>query len=95
MPITMFLVFHRYSAYICRTLKYKNIFKHDDGSIAFADIDYMDTWRAMENLVKLGKVKTLGMSNFNHEQMERVIKEGDIKPAVLQVERNPRFTQVL
>ena len=34
------------------------------------------------------------MSNFNHEQMERVIKEGSIKPAVLQVERNPRFTQV-
>ena len=48
----------------------------------------------MENLVKIGKIKSLGMSNFNHEQMERVIKEGSIKPAVLQVERNPRFTQV-
>ena len=48
----------------------------------------------MENLVKIGMVKSIGMSNFNHEQMERVIKEGTIKPAVLQVERNPRFTQV-
>ena len=54
----------------------------------------MDTWRAMEKLVKDGKVRAIGMSNFNHLQMERVIAEGTIKPAVLQVERNPRFTQV-
>ena len=28
-------------------------------------------------------------------KMERVCKEGSMKPAVLQVERNPRFTQVI
>ena len=35
-----------------------------------------------------------GVSNFNHVQMERLISEGSIKPSVLQVERNPRFSQV-
>ena len=68
--------------------------RDEDGRVPFGDIDYMETWKAMENLVKKGKVRSIGMSNFNHEQMERVIKEGSIKPAVLQVERNPRFTQV-
>ena len=48
----------------------------------------------MEKLVASGKVRALGVSNFNHKQLQRLINEGTIKPSVLQVERNPRFSQV-
>lgn len=45
----------------------------------------MDTWRALENAVSAGKIRSIGVSNFNKEQIERVIKEGRIKPSNLQV----------
>lgn len=48
--------------------------------------DYMETWRGMEDAMQLGLVKSIGVSNFNKEQLERVIKESNIKPAVLQIE---------
>jgi len=65
----------------------------ETAEVLFDDVDYLATWKAMEELVKKGKVKSIGVSNFNHVQMERLINEGNIKPSVLQVERNPRFSQ--
>ena len=62
--------------------------------VMFDDVDYLETWKAMEKLVASGKVRAIGVSNFNHKQLQRLIDCGSIKPAVLQVERNPRFTQV-
>ena len=50
-----------------------------------ADIDYLDTWSAMEKLVDEGLVKNIGVSNFNKKQMERLVKNCRIKPANLQV----------
>lgn len=47
----------------------------------------------MEKLVDLGLVKYLGVSNFNSEQVERVLKEGHIKPITNQVECLPTFNQ--
>ncbi|CAG0896059.1 unnamed protein product [Cyprideis torosa] len=64
-----------------------------DGSVQFAYIHYMDTWKAMEALVDEGLVRSIGMSNFNQEQMEVVLKHSRIKPSILQVECNPRFSQ--
>ncbi|XP_052757097.1 aldo-keto reductase AKR2E4-like isoform X2 [Galleria mellonella] len=58
-----------------------------------SDVDYMETWRGMEDAVKLGLAKSIGLSNFNKEQVERVIKEGDIKPAVLQIEVHLQIVQ--
>jgi aldehyde reductase len=55
--------------------------------------DYVDTWRAMENLVTLGLVRSLGFSNFNHLQIERILAVATISPAVHQFECNPRITQ--
>lgn len=53
------------------------------------DVDYVDTWRAMEDLVKAGKVKSIGVSNFNKFQLERLMKNCTIKPANNQIEVHP------
>jgi len=65
----------------------------ENGKMENNDIDYMDTWKEMEKLQKEGLVKSIGVSNFNSVQLARVIKEGNIKPAVNQIEIHPYFTQ--
>lgn len=57
------------------------------------DIDYVETWRAMEKLLETGKVKSLGVSNFNSEQVARIVKECKVKPVTNQVECNPGLNQ--
>lgn len=47
----------------------------------------------MEKLVDLGLVKSIGVSNFNSEQVDRVLREGRIKPVANQVECSPRLNQ--
>ena len=42
-------------------------------------VDYVDTWKAMEELVKCGKVKSIGVSNFNEFQLNRLMTECTIK----------------
>jgi diketogulonate reductase-like aldo/keto reductase len=51
----------------------------------FSDVDYMDTWRALEKAVSDGKVRAIGLSNFNSKQIQRVIDNCKIHPDVLQV----------
>jgi len=67
--------------------------KYENGSIKYDDVDYVDTWKAMENLVDEGLVKHIGFSNFNSEQVQRILDIARIKPAVLQVEMHPYLTQ--
>lgn len=55
--------------------------------------DFMETWRAMEDAVEAGYAKSIGLSNFNKQQVKRVIDEGNIKPAVLQIEIHPQLVQ--
>lgn len=57
------------------------------------EADYLDTWRAMENLVDSGLVKSIGISNFNSEQTERIVQNCRIKPVTNQVECHPMFNQ--
>ncbi|PSN47618.1 Alcohol dehydrogenase [NADP(+)] A [Blattella germanica] len=63
------------------------------GNIILSDVDYMDTWKEMENCVNLGLVRSIGLSNFNSQQLQRVIDESCIKPMCLQVEINPYLNQ--
>lgn len=63
------------------------------GSGQLTDTDYLDTWKAMEELVDLGLVKGIGLSNFNSEQTERVLQHCRIRPLVNQVECHPALNQ--
>jgi diketogulonate reductase-like aldo/keto reductase len=42
-------------------------------------------WKAMEHEVRVGRAKSIGVSNFNEAQLERLLKSCTIQPAVLQV----------
>ncbi|XP_050359244.1 aldo-keto reductase AKR2E4-like isoform X2 [Nymphalis io] len=58
-----------------------------------SDVDYMETWRGMEDVQRLGLAKSIGVSNFNKEQLQRVLQEGSIKPVVIQIEIHPQIIQ--
>ena len=55
--------------------------------------DYLDAWRDMEKAVKAGKVKSIGISNFESERLEEICEAAEIKPSVLQVECHPYYQQ--
>lgn len=49
------------------------------------DYDYVDTWKGMEQCVLLGLTKSIGLSNFNSKQVQRVLDNAAIKPVMNQV----------
>lgn len=55
--------------------------------------DYLGAWRDMEKAVTVGKVRSIGLSNFESERLEEVLTNARIKPAVLQVECHPYYQQ--
>jgi diketogulonate reductase-like aldo/keto reductase len=55
--------------------------------------DYLGAWKDMEKAVAEGKVKSIGLSNFESERLEEVLAAATIKPSVLQVECHPYYQQ--
>lgn len=55
--------------------------------------EYIDAYKAMEKAYELGKVKSIGLSNFNEERFEDVINKCTIKPAVHQIETHPFYPE--
>lgn len=53
------------------------------------EINYIDTWQAMEALLDTEKVRNIGVSNFSPSQMKDLIRHSTIKPAVHQFELHP------
>ncbi|MEK3912324.1 aldo/keto reductase [Paenibacillus sp. FSL H7-0331] len=54
---------------------------------------YKEAWRALETLYQAGRVKAIGVSNFQIHHLEDLMKDAVIKPMVNQVEYHPRLTQ--
>jgi len=57
------------------------------------DDRYVDTWRGFEKALSEGKTRSIGVSNFTVEHLQRLAKETETVPAVNQVELHPRFGQ--
>merc|ERR1712215_384602 len=68
-----------------------NVPQDEEGNVLFSGVSIEDTWAAMEKLVDIGLVRSLGLSNFNSKQIKTILDMARIRPAVLQVESNPRF----
>ncbi|MBM7634135.1 aldo/keto reductase [Geomicrobium sediminis] len=55
--------------------------------------DYVETYRALEHLYKEGKVKAIGVCNFEIEHLQRLLDECEVVPALNQVECHPYLQQ--
>lgn len=54
---------------------------------------YVDTWKALIELQKRGRVKSIGVSNFTKEGLQRLIDETGVVPVINQIELHPFFNQ--
>lgn len=54
---------------------------------------FLDAWRALIRLKEEGRVKSIGVSNFQPQHLQRLIDETGIVPVLNQVELHPRFQQ--
>jgi 2,5-diketo-D-gluconate reductase A len=54
---------------------------------------YLDTWRAFERIQEEGRARSIGVSNFRVEDLERLASEAERLPTVNQIELHPRLQQ--
>ena len=54
---------------------------------------YVEAWRALVRAQQDGLVRSIGVSNFTEEHLQRIIDDTGVVPAVNQVELHPRFPQ--
>jgi 2,5-diketo-D-gluconate reductase A len=54
---------------------------------------YLDTWRAFEQIHREGRARTIGVSNFRVEDLERLKAEAELLPTVNQIELHPNLQQ--
>lgn len=63
-----------------------DLFPQDaNGNSIYSDVPFTDTWKAMEKLVEKGLVKSIGVSNFNSQQIIEVLAIAEIPPVTNQV----------
>ena len=54
---------------------------------------YKGAWKAMEELYAAGRVRAIGVSNFQIHHLQDLMQDAQVKPMVNQVEYHPRLTQ--
>jgi 2,5-diketo-D-gluconate reductase A len=54
---------------------------------------YVEAWKTLIELRAAGRIRSIGVSNFNQDHLERIIGETGVTPAVNQIELHPRFQQ--
>jgi 2,5-diketo-D-gluconate reductase A len=57
------------------------------------DVDYVETWKAMEEIYASGRCRAVGVSNFNPHHLRRLFGETEVRPAVNQIEVHPYLVQ--
>lgn len=53
----------------------------------------VSSWKVMEDLYKAGKIKNIGVSNFQVKHLQMVMDAGTVKPVINQIEYHPFLTQ--
>ncbi|AWP37822.1 MULTISPECIES: aldo/keto reductase [Heyndrickxia] len=54
---------------------------------------YIETWKAMEELYHEGKIKAIGVSNFQIHHLEDLLAHSEVVPVINQIETHPEFPQ--
>jgi diketogulonate reductase-like aldo/keto reductase len=54
---------------------------------------YVETWKAFEKILADGRTRSIGVSNFNVDHLERLAAETDVTPVVNQIELHPGLVQ--
>ena len=55
--------------------------------------DFVETWKALEEIHKSGRARAIGVSNFQPDHIRRLLDQTDTVPAVNQIEIHPYLTQ--
>ncbi|MEU6440572.1 aldo/keto reductase [Streptomyces sp. NPDC047046] len=55
--------------------------------------DFVETWKALEEIYRSGRAKAIGVSNFQPHHLRRLLEETEVVPAVNQIEVHPYLTQ--
>lgn len=76
-----------------QTIKRLNVDYLDMYLIHFASPHYIETWKAMEELYVEGKIKVIGVANFEIRHLEHLMKHSEIPPMINQIETHPEFPQ--
>ncbi|XP_076630772.1 aldo-keto reductase 1B [Colletes latitarsis] len=64
-----------------------------NGALLMSDTDYLETWKGMEECARLGLARSIGISNFNIEQITRLLGAAKILPVNNQIEVNVNVNQ--
>lgn len=57
------------------------------------DVDFVETWKALEQIYASGRARSIGVSNFQPSHIRRLVQETDVVPAVNQIEVHPFLVQ--
>ncbi|MGY2076368.1 aldo/keto reductase [Blastococcus sp. SYSU DS0828] len=57
------------------------------------DVDYIETWKALEEIYRDGRCRAIGVSNFQEHHLRRLFSDTEITPAVNQIEVHPYLAQ--
>jgi len=72
----------------------EELFPRDEAqNVITSDVDYLDTWKGLEECAKTGLTKAIGVSNFNKDLLTRLLESAEIKPVCNQVECHPYLPQ--